>query len=622
MRIERDGVVYELHEDGTAIVTGYNTQKITAVVTIPSMVEHDGREYVVTEIRSSAFNNCTSLKEITIPDSVTRIGDDAFYDCTNLKEIVIPDNVTEIGNYAFLGCSSLREITIPDSVRRIGDAAFNGCDSLTEIIIPDSVTKIGSWAFCDCATLTTVTIPDSVLQIEDSAFGGCKSLTAVNLPDSVTWIKDSAFQGCTSLNKITIPDSVTEIGCCAFCGCTNLTEITIPNSVTEIRFGAFKGCSSLREITIPDSVRRIGDSAFKGCTSLTKIKLPDSPTTIENWAFAACINLKNIWMPKVLPNIERYAFIGCSTEYFTGPLAAEQAAKMGQYSLAQVIDETFRSNKDTWQQSLPELLGVKGSQLHFVVSDTARPGSALELLKDQDTRFRLLQRMQKNGAPIDETAFYRLYGNVGCEIVSLMQAYAKAKTNANHFLNTLLKRSIEEQRNLVGKYRDYLRMKRSMHSNAPEVLKVSNIVHEHAAMVREYNRHVEVKKYNENPTLLRSFTNVVHDRAYQNALYGDSRFIVRAPEHPADLVTEGRLLSHCVGSYVNAVANGTSKIHFLRYAKTPDEPYCTVELKGDTDHLRMTQCYNAHDKHDGNPERIAFIHEWAEARNIDIQCAV
>ena len=530
MIIERDGVCFALYSDGTAIVTGYNKQKITAVVTIPSMVEHDGREYTVTEIACPAFFGCTSLKEITIPNSVTKI----------------------------------------------------------------------CW----------------------SAFSGCTSLMELSIPNSVTQIRNSAFEGCTSLAEITIPDSVLWIGFSAFKCCTSLTKITIPNSVTEIRFGAFKGCSSLREITIPDSVRRIGDSAFKGCTSLTEINLPDSPTTIENWAFAACINLKDIWMPKVLPNIERYAFIGCSTEYFTGPLAAEQAAKMGQYSLAQVIDETFRSNKDTWQQSLPELLGVKGSQLHFVVNDTARPGSALELLKDQDTRFCLLQRMQKNGVPIDETAFYRLYGNVGHEIVTLVQAYAKSKADANHFLNTLLKRSPEEQRDLVGKYRDYLRMRRGMHIDVPEVLKVSEIVQQHAVMVREYNRHAAVKKYDKNPTLLRSFTDAVHDHVYQNALYCDNRFIVRAPEHPIDLVTEGQILSHCVGSYVNAVANGTSKIYFLRHIETPDEPYCTVELKGDTDHLRMTQCYNIHDRHDDNPERIAFIHEWAVARNIDIQCAI
>ena len=57
---------------------------------------------------------------------------------------------------AFEGCSSLTNITIPDSVTSIGMAAFDGCSSLTNITIPDSVTSIDRWAFSDCSSLTDV----------------------------------------------------------------------------------------------------------------------------------------------------------------------------------------------------------------------------------------------------------------------------------------------------------------------------------------------------------------------------------------------------------------------------------------------------------------------------------
>ena len=69
-----------------------------------------------------------------------------------------PHTVTSIGNYAFDGCSSLKNITIPDSVTSIGGSAFYGCSSLTSITIPNSVTSIALSAFISCTNLTNVTI--------------------------------------------------------------------------------------------------------------------------------------------------------------------------------------------------------------------------------------------------------------------------------------------------------------------------------------------------------------------------------------------------------------------------------------------------------------------------------
>ena len=136
----------------------------------------------VTSIGSSAFAGCSSLESIVVEE-----GNNVYHsegNClieTNSKTLiagcknsVIPEDgsVTSIGEYAFNGCSSLTSITIPDCVISIGSSAFADCGSLTSITIPNSVTSIGHYAFNGCSSLTSITIPGSVNYIGTLAFAG------------------------------------------------------------------------------------------------------------------------------------------------------------------------------------------------------------------------------------------------------------------------------------------------------------------------------------------------------------------------------------------------------------------------------------------------------------------
>ena len=113
-------VIYDaINAKNEITITGRNIF-CSSFLDIPSTIE--GK--IVTTIGKYAFKDCSSLKRITIPNSVTTIGDDAFENCDSLTSITIPDSVTTIGDYTFSGCDSLTSITIPDSVISIGDGAF------------------------------------------------------------------------------------------------------------------------------------------------------------------------------------------------------------------------------------------------------------------------------------------------------------------------------------------------------------------------------------------------------------------------------------------------------------------------------------------------------------------
>ena len=94
-------------------------------------------------------------------------------------ELIFFTGLTSIEGWAFEECSSLTCVAIPESVTSIEKSAFNRCTSLASVIIPNSVISIGSWAFNKCTSLTSVTIPGSVTSIEGYAFYDCTSLTSI-----------------------------------------------------------------------------------------------------------------------------------------------------------------------------------------------------------------------------------------------------------------------------------------------------------------------------------------------------------------------------------------------------------------------------------------------------------
>ena len=315
-----NGVEWEYREFSTSVyVTGIPAET-SGAITIPSML--GGRP--VKRIVAGAFEDCSHITSITIPDSVETVEDWVFSGCSSLNSIQVGESNSyykSVGGFLyskdgtkFIACPGGKtRVVIPDGVTCIGMAAFDSCKLLTSVSIPGSIKTIESYAFCECSSLMDVTIPDSVTSMGESVFEWCWSLETVTVGNGVAGIGKYTFANCTSLIDVTIGHSVESIGESAFNGCLSLSRIMIPNNVKVIGSGAFMFCGELESVTLPNGITSIEDYVFSGCQALNDIIIPQTVTTIGDGAFDTCRSLTSITIPNSVMNIGDGAFRVCES---------------------------------------------------------------------------------------------------------------------------------------------------------------------------------------------------------------------------------------------------------------------------------------------------------------------
>ena len=435
----------------------------------------------VTYLDDTAFYGCTNLEKLiyniaTAQSDFEYYGDDIFENSgssTKGLEVVIGDDCVYVPESFMQNNTTVKTITIGESVEDIGNCAFYGCINLEklyfnaaecgdldvnifyeagqiltngfEMICGENVERIpDSLFYCNdvndeyCAKLTKVTFGRGVLEIGESAFDDCYWLRKVNsvvdgkciIPDTVETICDYAFSDCPFAN-IQIGINVKSIGNAVFG--VDYTYISneytyIQSQLTKIRVnednehftstdtdGSFvnaiisrgvdptlvQGCSTT---VIPDFVKVIAEHAFYGCNTLTSIVIPHGVTEIGDGAFDSCSSLKSISVPTTVTTVSTMAFYGCTAlkEIWTG-----SSQSLGLSDNVIVNDESVESewyewnvNESGWSASkasdpteIESLLSSNGKMHHFVNSANTAADSEVFVLK-----MMCLVEMQSEGA--------------------------------------------------------------------------------------------------------------------------------------------------------------------------------------------------------------------------------
>ena len=328
-------------------------------VQIPASVESIGkRAFAQTNIRKldvgenaeiidyEAFRDCQALTELNFAkqSNLRTIGQAAFAGCVSLKEVTMPNTVSTLGYSAFVGCSALETVYVSSGLEYMADYVFSACPSLTTFVMGDGAKMLGAYAFYTPAasggfyyhnSLKNVTIPDSVESIGAYAFAGNTVMETLTLK-GVKTIGSGAFCYATAINEIVTTDVLERIEEKAFLG-SGIRYITLSNveyfgaesfagtdlylgssktieltSAVEIGAYAFYNSKGVQYVKVP-AAEKLGDMAFGSETTsaIRTVTLGDKLVSMGATVFYNSM-ISRIALPATLKEMGYPAFTGCS----------------------------------------------------------------------------------------------------------------------------------------------------------------------------------------------------------------------------------------------------------------------------------------------------------------------
>jgi len=155
----------------------------------------------ITSIGDEAFYNCQSLTNIKGLDkcNLKSIGSAAFSNCKALENLDFSKSTfTNVPSKAFNGCSALAKITLPNTLTTIGGYAFYACYGIPQLDLSNTaLTTLENYALYQMRETTKFSLPNSISSIGTHAFsvstsnGAVPTILPASLKDKVNY-KDAA----------------------------------------------------------------------------------------------------------------------------------------------------------------------------------------------------------------------------------------------------------------------------------------------------------------------------------------------------------------------------------------------------------------------------------------------
>ena len=258
----------------------------------------------------------------------------------------------------------------------------------------------------------------------------------------------------------------------------------------------------------------------------------------------------------------------------------EYLVKLGLYRLATEVayDNSFYYERNSVLnlegKSLREVLGVDKSMLPLL--QRLNPGIAQMKLIGQLTFFHipldeeLLTWCSENQIGRSENITVPLQYMTPHKLMDYAdEQFEKFKRESRHVSGGYWKKE-----DLLTDYRDYLCMSEALEFDLKNsfVLFPANLKKAHDK-VNDLSDKEQVKAYEKQ--IQKQFT-LLQER-YRFEKWG---YMIVAPRSVKEILEEGHILHHCVGSYVKSVVKRECTILFVRSRKEPKKPLCTLEVRG------------------------------------------